>query len=112
MSAILVKMPPAIRSAAARATHQWRTYKARTCIVAGMKRRMSSIIKSSTLMSIMPMLIPASTVCVDRIRVPAQAGEGGTRVREGVHADTEPRDAVAAGDAHKTECENDGSDRD
>ena len=45
---------------------------------------------------------------VDGIRLAAQAGEGGARVGEGVHADAEPRHAVAAGDSDHAEQQNDG----
>src|ERR1051325_11974740 len=46
---------------------------------------------------------------VDRQRLPLERGERGTAVRERVHADAEPRDAVRAEDAEHGECE-DGRD--
>ena len=44
---------------------------------------------------------------VDRERLAAQAGERRARVGEGVDADAEPRDAVAAGDADQAEEQDD-----
>ena len=43
---------------------------------------------------------------INRIRLAAQAGEGGARVGEGIDANAEPRDAVAAGDADEAEEKN------
>ncbi len=45
---------------------------------------------------------------VDRVRLAAQAGEGGARIGEGVDANAEPRDAIAAGDTDEAKGENDG----
>ena len=67
------------------------------------------MISSSTLISIMPMLMPA--LQRNRItgeRLAAQAGERRARVGERVHANAEPRHAVAAGDADQAERQNDG----
>ena len=44
---------------------------------------------------------------VDRVRLAPQAGERGPGVREGVDADAEPRDAVAAGNADQAEEQDD-----
>ena len=63
---------------------------------------------SSTLISSMPMLMPAlQRNRVDRERLAAQAGERGARVGERVDADAEPGDAVAAGDADQAEEQDD-----
>ena len=69
---------------------------------------MQSMMNSSTLISAMPMLMPA----LQRNRVagerpPFEAGERGARVGEGVDADAEPRHAVAAGDADQAEDQDD-----
>ena len=54
------------------------------------------------------MLMPAlERDGVDRVRLAREAGERGARVREGVDADAEPRDAVAAGDADQAEEQDD-----
>ena len=45
---------------------------------------------------------------IDRIRLAAEAGEGGAGIGEGVDANAEPGDAVAAGDADEAEEKNDG----
>ena len=59
-------------------------------------------------MSSMPMLMPATQRDgINRERLAAQAGERCARVREGVHADAEPGDTVAAGDADQAEDQND-----
>ena len=44
---------------------------------------------------------------IDRIGLAAQAGEGGARVREGVHANAEPGHAIASRHADEAEREND-----
>ena len=60
MSAIFVKMPPAIRSAAAPSDSPIaKPMKQAPASVPGTKSRMQSISSSSTLMSSMPMLMPA-----------------------------------------------------
>ena len=60
MSAILVKMPPAIRSAAAPSDSPMaKPRKQAPATSAGMKSRMPSMNSSSTAMSIMPTLMPA-----------------------------------------------------
>ncbi len=60
MSAILVKMPPAIRSAAApNDSPIAKPMKQGPARLPGTKSRISSIRKSSVLISIIPMLIPA-----------------------------------------------------
>src|SRR6476469_3265038 len=60
MSAILVKMPPAMRSAAAPSDSPIANpMKHGPAYVPGMNSRMHSMISSSTLMSSMPMLMPA-----------------------------------------------------
>src|SRR5688500_125507 len=60
MSAILVKMPPAIRSAAAPSDSPIaKPRKQAPATSAGMKRRMASMKSSSTEMSIIPTLMPA-----------------------------------------------------
>ena len=62
MSAIFVKMPPAIRSAAAPSDSPMaKPMKHGPAYSPGMNSRIISIISSSTLMSIMPTLIPASS---------------------------------------------------
>ncbi len=59
MSAILVKIPPAIRSAAApRDSPTAKPMKQAPARLPGMNRRMQSIKRSSTLMSSIPMLMP------------------------------------------------------
>ena len=73
-----------------------------------MNSRMHSISSSSTLMSSMPMLMPgAQRDGVNRERLAAQAGERRARIGERVHADAEPGDAVAAGDADQAEDQDD-----
>ncbi len=60
MSAILVKMPPAMRSAEAPSDSPMaKPMKHGPAKSAGTKSRMQSMISSSVLMSAMPMLIPA-----------------------------------------------------
>ena len=60
MSAILVKMPPAIRRAAApRLSPTANPMKQDPAYSAGRNSKMHSIRNNSTLMSIMPMLMPA-----------------------------------------------------
>ena len=60
MSAILVKMPPAMRSAAAPSDSPMaKPMKHGAGIVPGMKSRMHSMMNSSTLMRSMPMDMPA-----------------------------------------------------
>ena len=60
MSAIFVKMPPAIRSAAAPSDSPIaKPMKQGPAMSPGTKRRMISMIRSSTEMSAMPMLMPA-----------------------------------------------------
>ncbi len=44
---------------------------------------------------------------VDRVGLAAERGEGGARVGERVDADAEPRDAVRAGDADEAEEQDD-----
>ena len=62
MSAILVKMPPAMRSAAApRDSPIAKPMKHGPAYSPGTKSRMQSIRKSSTLISSIPMLIPDSS---------------------------------------------------
>ena len=59
MSAILVKMPPAMRSAEAPSDSPIaKPMKQAPATSAGRKRRMTSIMNSSRLMRTMPMLIP------------------------------------------------------
>src|SRR5208282_2053498 len=60
MSAILVKMPPAIRRAAAPSDSPMaKPMKQGPAYAAGTKRRMQSMMSSSMEMSAMPMLMPA-----------------------------------------------------
>ena len=56
----------------------------------------------------MPMLMPAlSGICVAGNGLPVRLREGGARVGEGVDADAEPGDAVAARDADQAEEQDD-----
>ena len=73
---------------------------------------MHSMMNSSTLMSSMPMLMPGfERNGVERVRPGLEAGERHPRVGEGVDADSEPRDAVAAGDADQAEQQDDADAR-
>jgi hypothetical protein len=69
----------------------------------GMNNGIHSMMNSSTLISIMPMLMPACSGIITRNGLP-QAGEG-SAIRKGVHANPEPRHAVTAGDTHQAECQ-------
>ena len=60
----------------------------------------------------MPTLMPArSGMSQTGNGLPAQAGERGARVRQGVDADAVPRHAVAAADADQAEEQDDGDAR-
>src|SRR4030065_162960 len=69
---------------------------------------MKSMITSSTLISIMPTLIP-DFIGVSMVGkgFPAEAGEGGPGVGVRVDPDAEPRDAVAAQDPDDAEDDDD-----
>ena len=74
-----------------------------------MKSRMQSMMNSSTLISSMPMLMPASSGMESAGMASREAGERGARIRKRVDADAEPGDTIAAGDADKAEEKDDGT---
>ena len=106
MSAIFVKMPPATRRAAAPSdspiAKPMKHLPAYSC---GMSVKIISMMASSMLMSIMPMLMPAlERDRVDvKVRLAPEARERGARVREGVHSNAEERDGRASGDPKDAE---------
>ena len=110
MSAILVKMPPAMRSAAAPSDSPMAKPRKQTPAYSpGMNSRMASMNSSSTEISIMPTLMPErSGMSHTGKALPAQAGEGGARVGQRVDADAVPGHAVAAADADQAEDQHDG----
>ena len=69
---------------------------------------MISIIRSSTLISIMPMLMPDAEGNLENGKgLAAQAGKRRAGVGKRVDANAEPRHPVTAGDSHQTEEEDD-----
>ena len=109
MSAIFVKMPPAMRSAAAPSDSPIaKPMKHGPGVVAGNEQQDEEHEQQ----------LDADQQHADAhaglernrvagIRLAAQAGERRPRVRERVDADAEPRDAVAAGDADEAEEQDD-----
>ena len=113
MSAIFVKMPPAIRSAEAPSDSPMaKPRKHEPARSRGIQSRMQSMMNNSTLMSSMPMLMPASSgIDISGKGFPLQARKRHARVRKRVDPDAEPRDAVASGDADQAEQKDDGDTR-
>jgi len=109
MSAILVKMPPAMRSAAAPSDSPMA--KADEAGARQRARDEEQDAQHQQQLDADEQHADAHAGTqrdgVDRERLALEAGEGGARVGEGVDADAEPGDAVAAGDADQAERQDD-----
>ncbi len=68
---------------------------------------MISMISNSTLISIMPMLMPGlQRNLINRKRFPRQSRKRGPRIRKRVHPNAKPRHAIASANPHQAESQN------
>ena len=108
MSAILVKIPPAIRSAAApRDSPIANPMKQGPAYAPGTNSRMQHQEQLDGDQQHPDAHARFQRDRIARVGLALERGEGGPGVRERVHADAEPRDSVASGDPDEAEQEDD-----